>query len=457
MILSEARTRMRLDLSDVDADMLTDDALNRAVERAVSDLSRYLPLEDVYETTLIFEVSDEAWASAAAAGTYVSLASKPIKYGSETVKNAAGTICTRDTDYYIDYSLGKITHIDGGNIGDAENCTISYTKSKVAIDISSILSSLIRIDRVEYPVGDVPQSFVSFNLAGSIVTTMIGNAETQESMAEKKHLAVYYKTVHTAPTPTANGSYPAFLDDTVILAADAYALFSLAIDYNGQAVTDLASMRTALDNTVAIHVLIDAALDKVATYMENNASEDTKYWLTKITTDLASLRTAINAASDAANTYTDSIAADLVTATSHLTTGATKINSVNVGDRVPENYREFSGAEATIANARGNAALIYIQEVAQRLSNLRSYIEQAAGWNRVADTFVSEANSRISEMDRHLSEANQYQIASGTDLTLADRFRTEAIERRNEAWTVWRSAPDYIPNISSSPVRQLGR
>ena len=129
MLIDEARTRLRTDLADLDTASIDDDVLDRGVERAVSDLSRFLPLDKVYETTLIFAVTDEAWTSAAASLTYVELASKPIGYDSETVKNAAGVACTRDTDYYMDYANGKITHIPGGSIGNAESCTISYTIS----------------------------------------------------------------------------------------------------------------------------------------------------------------------------------------------------------------------------------------------------------------------------------------------------------------------------------------
>ncbi|GAH36621.1 unnamed protein product, partial [marine sediment metagenome] len=129
----------------------------------------------------------------------------------------------------------------------------------------SIATDLIRVDRVEYPVGDVPQSFVPWDIWGDFLSVRSGALETQEAMVANRHVVVYYKSKHAAPTTIAEGSYPNFLDDTVVLAASAYALFSLGVKYVGQAVTDLASARTALGSIAAIHTLADTALDAATT------------------------------------------------------------------------------------------------------------------------------------------------------------------------------------------------
>ena len=161
MLLQNYRNKVRVDLSDQSKTYIGDDILDRALDRAISDLSRFLPLSKVLEVTFSATVTDEAWTSAAAAGTYVALTYKPIKYKSETVVNNAGTTMTRDTDYTIKYHEGKITQIDAGDIGEGESCTISYTKSGVIIDLTSIEDELISVDRLEYPYGGVPQTFVS--------------------------------------------------------------------------------------------------------------------------------------------------------------------------------------------------------------------------------------------------------------------------------------------------------
>ncbi len=489
MYITDARSRLQVDLSDITEAVFNNDVLDRSVQRAVSDLSRFLPLESVLEITLIFTITDEDWTSAAAAGTYVALANKPIKFDSETVANNAGTTMVRDTDYTMDYINGKITHISGGSIGNDEACTISYTKSEVTVDISSVESSLIRVDRVEYPVGEVPRKFVSKEVWKDLLTVVSeGPYESQTSMTEKDHLLIYYKAKHTVPTETAEGSYPTFLDDTVILAGSAYALFTLGVKYVAQSVTDLASMRTALGNIAAKHTIAAAALakvtdyvneahtvaGKVGAYLESNATTDNAVdVLANVTDDIAELRTKITTAVGAiatalglVNTY--SLDKATVGAEAYLDTGDGIINTVPLGKDVPANYANFTRARVEIAQARIAQATAYAQEATLRLGNIQSYISESAGWVAISDGFVkdviqrismaqthiAEATAAIAQMDRYLAEADQYRGAANADLLLADKFKDEAIERRNEAWAIWRDAPHFIPNLSSASARQ---
>jgi len=311
MNIGAMQTALRLDLKDPSA-LWSNAELDRCVTRAVADLSRFLPLEKVYEQTLVFAVSAEAWTSDASAGTYVALANKPIKWGSEEVKNAAGTVQVRDTGYTIDYSNGEITHISGGGIGNSEACTIDYTISQVEVDLSS-LTDFVRLDRVEYPYGDVPQKFISAEIFNMVMLVGSGGSDSQEQMTANRHIAVRYFAEHTIPAAAADGSYPLFLDNTVILAAGAYALFIMALEREHQAVTDLTSMSGELTSASSDHAAASSALAKISTYLENNTSNDSKALLEQITSQAASLRTAINTAVDAANTFADAVAAtDLI-------------------------------------------------------------------------------------------------------------------------------------------------
>jgi hypothetical protein len=420
---------------------------------------------------------------------WVQLANKPIKWGSETsVTDSASNALTRNTDFYIDYINGRVKPISGGKIAAAEACTITYIKSQLAIDISS-LPDLIRVDRTEYPVGDIPQTFVEADIYGKLLfIASLGPTEDQGSMREDKHIRVYYDAEHSPPTDYAPGSIPEFLENTVILAASAYALFQYALKMEHQAVTDLASARTEFGLTTAIHTLADAALDKIAThtteagtaltsakkYLDNNTNEDAAGWLTKITTDIADLRTAVKTAIDAANTYLDEVdTTDLGAATPDsaeevLKKYEDKVNTVNLGKEVAELGVKYSEAWQGIATARTNAAIGYIQEATTRLNNLQSYIQQAGGWKAVAEgflaeaarrvnmseSFIAEASQRIFEMDRYLTEAAGYLEAAELDVATADRFRAEAIERRNEAWAIWRDRKQYIGDYAQASLRQ---
>lgn len=419
MYLEDAKSRLWIELSDESKELFTQDILDRAIQKAVSDLSRFLPLDSVYEVTLVFEVTDEAWTSAAAAGTEVSLANKPISYDSETVKNLAGTACVRDTDYYMNYIEGKITHISGGNIGNAEACTITYDKSKISVDISSILVSMIRVERVEYPVGSVPQTFVPFAVWKNVLTVTGGEeGDSQEALTENKHLLIMFKAKHTAPSLSAEGSYPSFLDDTIIFAASSHALMMKVIEYEQQAAIDIASARTELGNIN--YTAAETALAKIDTYLAGASAPSVKKYL------------------DDGDAIADAI--DLSDAIGHLSDGASKIDQVNVGSRVAENYSEYASIAATIEAVRARQAEIYA-----------IYAQRS---NEIASGFITEAMQRIAIANQYLGEADRYIASAMQNLAVALRLREEAIERRNEVWAIWRDAPQYAPLYTSVPVRQ---
>ena len=416
-------------------------------------------------------------------GVYVKLANKPIKHGSEAISGFA-----LDTGYEMDYAGGRIAMKSGGSMVVSTAYTISYTKSRIDIDLSKIIDDLIRVDRVEYPAGQVPQKHASLEMWGNVLT-IAGGFESQAEASDAEHVVVKYYASHSPPNAQSPGSYPSYLDCTVELAASAYALFVKALQYEHQAVTDLASARTIFDvttgtinkATTGTHALakiamdkaavlltastgkIDAALTKVALYLEtNDTTDNAKDVLANITDDVAELRTKIISAEDAINSFLDEVdTSDLGLATAGaeglLATGDDLINAVNVGENVPGLYAAFSGARVAIATARTNAALGYAQEVAARLSNLRSYIEESSAWMQMGNTFIaeavqlisqanaaiSEAMGRVSEIDRYLEEARQYYELARADLALAAEWRQEAIERRNEAWAIW-SSPNQI-------------
>lgn len=304
-------------------------------------------------------------------------------------------------------------------------------------------------------------------------------------------------------------------------------------------ITNLTTNLTAAGNvlTLVADYINEAHIQigKMDTYLvdtEGSGTDNAKDVLANVTDDIGELRTAIRAALECANNYLDEVdTTDLGQATvgaeGLLETGDDTINTINVGDRVPENYREFSQTRVAIATARVNAALGFIQEANLRVSNLRtymeesagwiaiangfatdtaqrmamamtyigeaaqrismaasvasgervkieqaagyireadsrlvtvrSYIEEASGWNRIAEDFIAEANARIAEIDRHLTEAAQHSDVAAAGLSLADRFRQEGTERRNEFWATLRDPKQYIGDWTSTSVRQTSK
>ena len=429
-------------------------------------------------------------------GVWISLANKPVKWSTETLTSSpTGTTYTRDTDYEIDYANGRI-RAKAGKLAAATAYLIDYTKSQIAIDLSS-LADFIRVARIEYPVGEVPQSFVPSDIFGKLLyITGGGETDSQSYMAEDEHIRVYYDAEHIPPTDFSPSTAPEFLENTLLMVAAAYALYIYALKNEHQALTDMTSARTDLGSANTAHTALSTALTNIKKYLDNNTSADAAGILQDITDDAAALRTAIATAVDALNAYIDAVATDLTNANSaranymgatanyvdgttapgvkkYLDDGDATLNTVAVGGEgqdVPRAYREYAQTtrEALVApheqdrqfylqdaTARTNAAMQYANEAAQRLSNLRSYIEQSAGYVAISSTFAREAEDRIAQINAYMQEANQYAQAAATALATADRFKAEADERRNEAYSIWRDRKQYIGDFTAGAVRQM--
>jgi len=340
-------------------------------------------------------------------GIWVQLAYKPIKPSSDSI-----TSYTRDTDYIMDYDNGRIALKSGGSMAAETAYSVSYTKSEVKIDISS-LDDLIRVDRVEYPARNIPQTFQSFEAWGDTIVLLGESPEGQSSMADKEHAVVRYTACQQPPEDTAPGSYPAFLDSTIELAAEAYALFMKAYKLEHQAATDVASARTALGNCAALHTLAGTALAAAATA-------------------LAAATTALG------DTFmADFLSGDAVpSAKKYLVDGDELINQVTLGVDVGEGYASYARVCVEIAR-------VFASQAAEHDSNGRGYNE--------------EASMYIYEIDRYLEEATRYIQAAENDLLLADRYRAEAVEKRNEAWSIWRTPGDYKASFGASATKQIAR
>jgi len=402
--IGEYQTEIWMDLKGSVA-LWTSAEITRCVERAVDDLSRFYPLEAVYEHTIVQTVTGEHWTADPTYGEFVLLDHKPIKPGSETVTDSAGNVCTRDTDYTMDYINGRIAHIGGGEIDNSEvDCHITYKKDVLGIDLSDIITNMIRVVRVEYPVDQVPQQFVSYNIWNDFM--YIGSqkaGESQVQLMDKKHIAIYYEKPHTAPLAAAAPSYPAFLDEVICIGAAAYALLMMALKYEHQAVTDMTA--------------VDTALGKVADEMIN--LEDIIGGADNVWEDEASILSDMSTA--------------LIAAGSSLSSGESKINTVNVGDNVPELYRDYANVEVAIAERHYLIARAWEQKRIDILTEVARYVDKADAW-------TAEAQGRIANASLYLE--------------IAIRFRQEGLERRNEFWSILRDKAEYRKRVSSTPVKQ---
>jgi len=430
---------------------------------------------------------------------WVYLANSPIKWQSDTGVGDDDVAIVRNTDYYIDYANGRVKAISGGRIAAEEVCEFTYKKSQIGIDLST-LAGLIRVQRVEYPVGQIPQCFVQGDTFGKYyVVTGMGESEEQQQMAEDQQYRIYYDAAHQSPGEYSPGTIPDFLESTVATMAGAYALYTYALKSEHQATTDLAAAVASLVDANSSHTALQTALTNVKKYLDDNSNVDAAGILATITSDAAALRTAVGTALDALNDYLDAVGvattgdlakADLVRdnymgttnyvdggaapdVKKYLDDGDALLNTVPVGGEgqdVPRAYMEYAQAtkEALVApherdrafyqqnaTARTNAAMVYAQESAQRLSNLRSYIEQAGSYTAIANTFAREAELRGTDIVTMLQQASQYAGTAAADMSLADRFRAEADERRNEVYSIWRDRKQYIGDFTAGSMRQM--
>lgn len=445
-------TAVRTDLDDA-ATVWSDAEIIRAITRAVYEINRVMPREIFYETRIIESVSAAHWTANATAGVWTTLTYKDIKWDSETVTDSLGNACKRDTDYYMDYTNGKITWISGGEITTGEvDCHISYSLTRAAVDLSS-LTDLIKVESV-YHVSQPPKESISFEVWNNLLLLGSGEGGNQKFITSGDHVVIKYHAMHTEPGASA-GSFPTYLDNFVILLVEAFCLLNKSVTMQFQANTDFGSGRTALGagttalaSISAVHTLITSdlaaishtattgALDKVDTYLAG-ASESTKALLAKITTDAASLRTAISTAADAISTALGLVASgDLTTAAAvdesaflsggsapsgnkYLDDGDALINTVNAGENVPENYAKFAEQAVNIgmaiaakrrdytnmAAARVNQAMGYMQAAQVRINNLAQYIEQAKAYGDIAGGFVAEATTRVNDLLVYIQSA----------------------------------------------------
>ncbi len=419
---------------------------------------------------------------------WVSLTYKPIKPSTEKVSTGV-----RDTDFYMDYANGRIKAISGGLLAAYTSYTIGYTKSDITVDLSA-MTDLIRVVQVECPVGGVPQATVTHAMfAGMLTITGGGESDSQAPLADKSHLRVYYDARHIPATAFTPGTEPYFLQETVKEAACAYALLIYSLKCEHLSLADLASARTALTAATTAQTALGNALTATIKYLNNNTGADAAGVLAAITTDITELRTGVGLALAAAKTYLAAVAtSDLAgsdgvwtdevpfvtgatnpSAAQYLKDGDDKLLTINLageGVDVPRVFAEYAQtAYASItrayeqkrsdflqsAVARTNAALGSVQEAAQRIANIRTYIDQSAGYTTISAYFLQEAQQRLGVVNSYLTQAARYMEAAGGDLVMADRFRTEAISKRDEVWGIWKDRKQYIGDFASASLRQI--
>jgi hypothetical protein len=348
----------------------------------------------------------------------------------------------------MDYVNGRIKLIAGGSMAAATAYLVSYTKSRLGIDISAIIPELIRIQRVEYPVDRVPQQFVSFGIWGNFM--YVGSQKTNSSQAElsdKEHIAIYYEMEHQPPNVFSPGSYPEFMDEVVSIGGRAYALMMKGVQYEHQAVTDMAAMKTVITQAtiglIAIHALVKAALLLAATDLA--ASTAMGVTATGIFTEVEAAMDASYAALGTITAYmTGSTAPSIV---KYLGDGDAYIDTLNIGSQVAQVFASYAQRCSELASVIAGQAAAYQTEASARLQTSDRWYQSGMG-------YIQQANSYLQEIAAYLEEASRYADIVNGDLVMSDRFRTEGMSRMDEFLTVLKSKSEWRRKVAGVPVSQ---
>ena len=442
--IGEYQTAIRLDVADAST-VWSNSEINRAVERAVSDVDRHYPKEAVYEHKLDITITDEHWV-AAAVGSWTTLAYKPIRFESELVRNTTNTTTyVRDTDYYMDYSNGKITIISTGDLVALTTYHISYEKSKIGVDISAIISNLLRINRIEYPVGLTPQSMAAsfwvWNNFLYIGSTKVGSS--QENMSDGKHIALYYEMPHTIPGSASAPTYPAFLDEVVCKGAIGYMYLTKADKYKQQAATDNAAALAILASG-DFHTAIGAANAAAAAVAASITALDFTASLTAITD---------------ANTILDAIAGEEFSLASNGTTAiaAVAVPLINVrplGDGPVARAAELIQARANVAATKVAVARGLLEDATQRINAQQVVAQNNSAIVGAGNVLAAKAEAYNTVLQSCVEEAKTYVQAAIQDANLAIRFYSEGQARLAEFETLLKEKAEYRKRLSTVMLTQ---
>jgi len=502
---SEFRTALRLDLYDLDPDSLkySDDSLDRAVERALSDIDRVMPQEKVYEATLLFTVAAESF-TVVTKGLVLTLANKPVKPASETVIQGTVTF-TRDTDYLMDYSNGTITPLTDGGMSPGVY-TLSYTKDELSVDLSGLVG-VVRVNRVEYPLGQVPQKMVSWEEFGDILrVTSPREGVSQARLTAGEHIGIYYQAINSRPSDDSDGSLPDFMDEILIKGGLYYSLLAKVLEHlqassdsMGSAEIDMTAATAALTLAATALTSVDGYLDdakddfdQIDTHIDKG--DEALDLIPAVTTLIEAAITEVGTPAAGVMHEIDDIANDCLVAYSkmvdminwsheRLNVGDDLINAVNVGANAAENHRTYAEVEAVLGRLYSEQQQVYLgiadrhnlemttslQKAVQRLGRITAYINEAGVRAQMAGVFSTTGNNRLSMAQVKVTEAQaQIQRAqilsqhattnsemSTREMELATRYREESVSRRDEYLTVLRDRSQWKQEIRTAARRQV--
>jgi len=406
MLLNEMIGKIRVELQDKDTALFDEDDVNRAIDKAVLAMSRLLPNRKILETRLTRDIDDETLTISSNTGT---LTYKPVKANSLAIPSK-----TEDTDFEVNLLTGVVTEI-GSGLADTDY-TVDYELDPGKLDISSILEDYIKIEQVEYPVGDNPPTIVTFDILGDFLCL---RGETNFTDDDK--LRIIYLDKWTAPTLSAEGTYQPHLDGVVIVGSAGYALLfkaekylQLAADTTGTLITTLAGITDLTLSASGLTAPTAPTLTDVTAPTSHTVSEPSA-------PSLPSAPTAPNAPTPS---YTDAeTAIDLVggstfeaantqitDALDKIDSGITVINAATTGEDVAAIYAKYADTIMEGAKVRVQESLARLEQIAKALD---LYASEVTSYGSEVNSFAQEMSGTVGKYREEInSEALNIQNVS---------------------------------------------
>lgn len=395
MNLTEMMNEMRHELQEETGALYSATDLTRAIQKSVSLMSRLIPKRAVVETTVVRKITDETLTIASNTGT---LTYKPVKVGSLVITGK-----TLDTDYRVNYLTGVVTEI-GSNLPDTDY-TANYELDPLMLDISSLLSDYIKVERMEYPAGNSPVSVATFDVVGDFVVLRGSNL----SFTENEHARLTYLGRWTAPLVSTDGDYPSHLDDAIIIGSVGQALIFKAEKYVREAATLIGTSNTTLGS---IGTPVSAASTALGSAMSAFAAA-------------ISTLTGIGTPQSNAGTALGKVAAEVAAGKTFLTSGAPYIITANVATDPAGNYQRYATAQAQLAAG-------YANEAAQNFAFVGTYIAKSTREAAAGTGYVQEAIQRLSMCRTYLDKSVREEALATRYLEIAGRYLASGQAKINE-------------------------
>ncbi len=397
--------QVELEISNDEA-VFSDALLTRGVVKSVALMSRQIPKIAITESRLVREITGETLTIATNTGTTTL---KPIRVGTLKIPSKKENV-----DYSVNHMTGVVTEIDS-NLPDTDY-TISYSLDPQSLDLSTFLTDYMRIDRIEYPAGQIPPNYIK---AGDIFESfMFFNDDV--TLTTNEIIRLTYRTVWAEPGVSA-GDYPPSLDTPIIIGAIGQALISKAQLYTIAAQVASTAAKTLLDAITA--VTIPSAPDISSFQTDTDTALDAAIVrLASAVTEAAKMDAALALSA----TAIASMAAESALSNTQLDSAIPKIIVVQDADRVAENYALVADGFVRVSGSYGN-------ESDKNILLSRTWGERATKETTIATGYITEAMQRLGAARRDLEKYQLQMAKAGHDVSYHNSRIQQALGYENNA------------------------